>query len=641
MTLSASEVPVGRAHVRGACALVAVLALSACTIQRDTMLDRDGAVDAASDAALVDGAREAEVDAAADGGFRCEPGRRGCFGSTLYECGADGASRDELETCAAGCDPTLGCVPCTPGARRCDGTISEVCQADGSGWSFARDCGEWSTTCGSSGFCDDRCGAAEASRSNIGCEYWSLPLPNSEELDVRTFDFRIVVSNPSIRTATISVTRAGRLVETERVVPGGVIELALPWIGEVSAAIGGDDWTSHVVAQGAYRVTSTEPVVVAQFNPFHYAVGGARSFTNDASLLYPTHVLTGHYVGTSYVPFSRTSVDAGTSGKLPGYLTLVGTDPGTTTVDVTLAGRLAADPGGRWPARMAGETVHFTLARGEVALLVTPPPPACDATRPGHRVDGDGFAFCREVDYDLTGSTIESDRPVAAFGGHVCANLPFDVGACDHLETQLAPVETWGRQFETVPLRDVGDARVAGVPNVLRITTASDGNEITVTPPVDGRGTFALDRGEFVEFSFTDAVSVRGAAPIQVAQMMVGQNVLTPPLERGDPSLTILVPSEQFRTEYVFGSPSSYAPITRGQSYLLVSREPDEAISIDGAPLDATWQRIGERELAVVEVAAGTHRMRALTPFGVIAYGLGEYTSYAYPAGLDLRLRPD
>jgi hypothetical protein len=40
---------------------------------------------------------------------------------------------------------------------------------------------------------------------------------------------------------------------------------------------------------------------------------------------------------------------------------------------------------------------------------------------------------------------------------------------------------------------------------------------------------------------------------------------------------------------------------------------------------------------ARVEVSNGQHDLHANEPFGVVSYGFGLYTSYMYPAGLDLK----
>ena len=100
--------------------------------------------------------------------------------------------------------------------------------------------------------------------------------------------------------------------------------------------------------------------------------------------------------------------------------------------------------------------------------------------------------------------------------------------------------------------------------------------------------------------------------------------------------MTVLVPNEQYRTDYIFVTPSSYNPSTNGQSYVLVIRPPGMDLTLDGSSVTATWQAVGGREVGIVPVEGGTHTMVGAMPFGMIAYGLGTYTSYAYPAGLNL-----
>ena len=119
-----------------------------------------------------------------------------------------------------------------------------------------------------------------------------------------------------------------------------------------------------------------------------------------------------------------------------------------------------------------------------------------------------------------------------------------------------------------------------------------------------------------------------------VAQFLLGQQATG--ATRGDPAMALLTPAEQYRSDYTFILPTSYNAGTNGQNHLQVIRPPGLAITLDGAPLTATFQPIGGREIAVVLLAGGTHEISAAAPFGVIAYGLGSYTSYATSAGLDL-----
>ena len=584
-----------------------------------------------------------------DGSMACTPGQGGCDGTTHYVCGQDG-SHTNPEPCANACSPQLGCVACGPDTRSCQGTVSMVCNADGSGFVSGRDCSEWGSTCGDDGFCTDACADAERAQSNVGCEYWPVPLANTNELPSTMFDYRVVVANPNSSTANVKVTRGGTEVWSGTVAGHDLTEITLPWIAGESFNIPEGNWRGFVTADGAYRLTSDIPVIASQFNPFEYNNNGTFSYTNDATLLYPSHVLTGDYAGTSYMPLSRqTGTTGGLGGgslspiRYPGYVAVVGISPEPTTVRVTAAAQLAADSGGRWSATPTGGTLTFTLSRGEVAHITAAVPPVCDSSRPGFvdqqdcqtipiiGMQCDVFDTCAEADFDPTGTRIEADHPVSVFGGHTCAYVPTSAQACDHLEVQMPPIQSWGKSYVSAPM---GDGSTTGV-NVVRVLAAFDNTTVTVDPPQGGFSGGNLSPGDYLEFDASTPFTVNGSNAILVAQYLRGQYATDPAAARGDPAMTVLVPAEQYRADYTFILPSSYNSGTNGQNHIMLVRPTGLDIILDNAPLTASWQQIGDREIAVVPLDGGTHTVSAADPFGLIAYGLGSFTSYATPAGLD------
>jgi hypothetical protein len=80
--------------------------------------------------------------------------------------------------------------------------------------------------------------------------------------------------------------------------------------------------------------------------------------------------------------------------------------------------------------------------------------------------------------------------------------------------------------------------------------------------------------------------------------------------------------------------------VSNGQSWLVLARDLGTDVVLDGASPVTTWTRVGDREIAMIPVAGGAHRATGTAPFGLVVFGLGTYTSYAYPAGLDLRVIP-
>jgi hypothetical protein len=178
----------------------------------------------------------------------------------------------------------------------------------------------------------------------------------------------------------------------------------------------------------------------------------------------------------------------------------------------------------------------------------------------------------------------------------------------------------------------MGDGGISGK-NQVRIVAAFE--ETTVNIIGGGAaGTRTMQAGEVFELEVSAPFQVQGSKAVMVAQYLLGQEATGAP--RGDPALTLLTPSEQYRSDYTFILPTSYNAGTNGQNHIQVIRPPGLAITLDGAPLTAAFQNIGGKEIGVALLDGGTHTISAAAPFGVIAYGLGSYTSYATPAGLDL-----
>jgi hypothetical protein len=230
----------------------------------------------------------------------------------------------------------------------------------------------------------------------------------------------------------------------------------------------------------------------------------------------------------------------------------------------------------------------------------------------------------------LTGSEIRASAPVSVIGGHNCSFVPFNRWACDHLEEALFPTEVWGRDMlvaATRPLR--------AEPNLMRVVAANDGTMVTFDPPIFDPQ--SLDRGTFVEVELADAVRVVANGPIAVQQFLVGQDFAglgtSGAFGAGDPSMSLGIPTEQLRTEYTFLTPESY-----DRSFVNITAPLAARVVLDGA-LVRGFVPIGETGAGVarVEVDNGVHRMSGTAPFGAVVYGFGSYTSYMFPAGLDLR----
>jgi hypothetical protein len=93
------------------------------------------------------------------------------------------------------------------------------------------------------------------------------------------------------------------------------------------------------------------------------------------------------------------------------------------------------------------------------------------------------------------------------------------------------------------------------------------------------------------------------------------------------------VPVEQYRTSYTFLAPPSYV-----HNYLTVIHETGDFPTLDGIGVAGETVSItDEYDRTNLEIDGGFHYVESGTPFAITVYGVGTYTSYMYPGGLDLK----
>ena len=602
-----------------------------------------------------------------------------CAGSWAVFCSGEGEPdkrincREQEQVCA----PELGCRKCLPGRRTC-GDSNELieCNEQGEAYFQVKVCdaaaGENCNLI--SGACEDLCKTARQARSYIGCEYWAVPTINSQltvedatgAIDI-PFTFAVVAANPQAVAARVVVERGGAVQVERSIEPGQLEVIELGWIAGLTG-----EQTEHQrsarVADGAYRIESSVPITLYQFNPLEYSetIAGEESYThtNDASLLLPVHTLTGNYLvmarPTLFNEEYPTEGSCGGGGdqipcpepytsSTPGFLAVVGVEPDPVEVEIVAASYTAASADGSIPALAPGDTHTFTLGQGEVLQLVSAAPEQCAQGSPSDEItevmcaidENSGQELCGPLlveyrycevgsDRDLTGTRVRASGRVAAIAGHDCAFVPHHRWACDHLEEALFPLEAWGREMYAAPSKPI-----RGEPNVFRVLSGSDGNRLQFTPAVHPDVT--LDSGEYIEFESSEGFRVQGRGAIMVAQFLVGQDYQGRGragfFSIGDPAMSLGIPLEQWRSHYTF-----LAPETFPENYVNVIAGENQAILLDGK-LVGDWKPIEGTYMfsARINIEGGQHTIEGQLPFGIVVYGYAVYTSYMYPGGLDLR----
>ena len=455
--------------------------------------------------------------------------------------------------------------------------------------------------------CATPCEIAAFDRSYRGCEYYIATTMNTLLGPGFNNNFGVVVHNPSTSAVTVTITKGAATITTAVINPDQVQTFLLPFDLDLKNT----NNTVLLDVDGAYRLTSTLPVTVYQFNPFDYN-NGSFSYTNDASLVLPKHVLTNNYMVMSRPTFWNTS---------PGFFAILGTG-NNTQVEVTYNGHA-------WGGPNRGQVQTYTLNDGDVLQV------------PSRNCTAGALTFCSS-DYDLTGTRIRvlSGEPVGVISGHDCIYLPAANSACDHIEEYLFPLETWGQDY-VVPVTAYAQE------NQYRVLSAVDNNLVTFTPDVEGSGGVTLNEGDEVTFQTTQNFSVNCTQPCLVTQFILADTYFGAGID-SDPAMGLMVPVEQFRRDYTFQVPSSmtlnYVTIVKPVAQPGIGAP---TVYLNGvAILETSFSpAIGTSYLGVarVDLTTGYPGVYSFTvdsdqPFGIMVYGFASFTSYLYPGGLDLNL---
>jgi hypothetical protein len=510
------------------------------------------------------------------------------------------------------------------------------------------------------------CAAAAAARSYIGCDFWPTVTTN---LVWSGFDFTAVVANVQSVPVTVSVTGPAGYSAMVTVPANTLTDVYLPWVPALKGPdVTGTDTTfpnSVGVRGGAYHLVSSGPVAVYQFNALEYqGVGGPPgkswatcpnlgatgcfSFSNDASLLFPSTSMTGNY---------RVTGEHSSSSQGGGVMAITATENGTnvtvqlsSTATVVASAALTVVDGGAAdagavefpiPAGTPGGTMSFALGAGDVVQLIAS---ASDTS-------------------DLSGSLVSANKPVQVISARQCANQPDPIAACDHLEANVLPVETLGKDYVvTVPTSPHKNL----IGHKVRFYGNTDGTVLTYSPMQPAGCPSTLNAGQVVECLSTPACAkgtdnsstdgmqgdpvtvacvtqsfeVTGTHEFAVSSFMLGGSAVdltsASDAQEGDPSMSPMVPTEQYRSKYSFLAPTDYE-----ESYADIVMPTGTVLTLDGAPvpddpsgLNASWLIV--RVTLTAGSAAGAHVITGTKPFGVQVIGYGTYTSYQYPAGLDL-----
>jgi hypothetical protein len=339
---------------------------------------------------------------------------------------------------------------------------------------------------------------------------------------------------------------------------------------------------------------------VWQFNASAAVTDGHYSFSNDASWLLQRGFCGRRYLHLAWPQTIYSRRYLGSFLAIGAF----GASDESTEVRVRPTVNLVA--GGGVSEVQPGHTAAFVHQGGDVLLLVG---------------QGDG---------DLSGSLVDASRRVAVLSGANCLQLPQQLpafnGACDHVEEQLPPVESWGRAVVVPALQ-----QRFGIGSYVRILSLSANNLLSFDPP-STHEPVRLDARQVLDLPVERSFLVRGEGRFLVAQFMASQG--RGGSRSGDPALVYQPPVELWRRRFRFAMPESYT-----RRYLDAVAPRGAIVLLDDAPLRGTSQPAGPYEVWHAEVSPGVHTVRSTddAPLALTWSAVDQFVSFLTTGGYDVR----
>ncbi|AKU98406.1 hypothetical protein AKJ09_05070 [Labilithrix luteola] len=553
-------------------------------------------------------------------------------------CTSEGRSFTEEQPDRLGSDAGVVDPPPSCQGLRCSRDLKRV--VDGCTEAVVEECGP-EKGC-AKGACVDPCIAAEVAKGSAGCSFFTLPPDDPTygagscfaAMVANTWDLPVTITaeygaapldlSQSLFTAEMNGTDV-KYTKLDGPLPPG--QVALVFLSEshpaqsacpegIVGAFNGDPIDHGTTVTKAFSIKTTAPVSAYSIFPY----GGAKAFFPTATLLLPSSSWTTNYVAVNGWPMTRDRF-----GEPIGAPTL---QIVASSDDTEVRMRPTADiyDGANVVGVAAGKTAVWKLARGQVLQITQPE--------------------------ELTGSPIESTKPIGVFGGSRCTLVPGPVQACDILQQQIPPLSQWGSEYALVPYRD----RFGGqferrevVP--YRIVGAVDGTVLSYDPERPREAPATLRAGEVVSFTTDQLLVVKSQDadhPFYTSVMMTGAlfNSGASAPNDGDPDFVNVVPTDQYLDRYVFFADYVY-PET---SLTLVRRKtakgfmPVELDCLGEVNSFRPLGSAGEYEYAWVDLTkgfnsasgtcgAGRREAKSDGPFSVTVWGMGYCASYGYAGG--------
>uniref|UniRef100_A0A1X7VD55 Ig-like domain-containing protein n=1 Tax=Amphimedon queenslandica TaxID=400682 RepID=A0A1X7VD55_AMPQE len=247
---------------------------------------------------------------------------------------------------------------------------------------------------------------------------------------------------------------------------------------------------------------------------------------------------------------------------------------------------------------------------------------------------------------DLTGTKVESHKPLSVYSGHTCGFIPVGQFACDFVGEQIPPVVSWGNEFLVQSFYN----RQSGY--ILKLIGSQ--NSTTVNILCDNGNSYSLSLQEGGVLSQTISQTscyINSTSPILVAQFSLAQFADASFTSYGDPAMTIIPPLHQYAT-----SGTSFPIITLLGAFvsvnlIVLAADESSKIQLNGTVLpsltSSSWKHYntsvgGSYVFNSYSLSAGSGEIRVWSNNSndkilAMVYGLQQFVGYSYSGTLDMK----
>jgi len=389
------------------------------------------------------------------------------------------------------------------------------------------------------------------------------------------------------------------------------------------------------------HITAKKPI-----NVTYYSTGGC---SGGMYLALPTNVLGTKYVVSSYRDnpngYGARVGDQGPAFAEPsrGYYQIIGTY-NSTIVTITNSGITST-------GSAAKEPYSITLNRGQCYMV---------------------RSRCEQESDDISGSIIESDKPVVVLAGHENAQIG-DMGSGieqrDFMIEQMIPYDYWDNTgFIVVPMADGPTGGIGGKGDNIRINVFKDTMNVKPNIPTDSTTIIANSQIKTYQTLQYGGLkypsSFSSEKKMSVMQYDVANHGSGAPFPR--PSMMTIVPRSSWRNAYLWSVPSEYglgadksyvtiiAPKSVITDSIFLSKNGQKEVPIRSAGLSiaaeySTIPNHADLKAIVYRLNSASYYARANFPFMAYSYGFRAvatdnnlsnnnndelYHSYAMPLGM-------